>query len=159
MTLHFCFLFFCFYSCTTKTLMPSNVKADQSATLLKQWKESAHKALIVPPNQVSKHSSCSTSTPRPLYEPVLFFRHSKVTQVFSLISLAKRKQSPLPTTLNSYSIFQTQGEKGRGFNLLIQRSHLERALFFKVWVGRMSPSDQTVAPLEPVTSSIRISLN
>lgn len=54
-----------------------------------------------------------------------------VIQVFSLISLAKKQQSPLPTTLNL------------GINLLIQGSLHESALFFKVWVGRMNPNDQT----------------
>lgn len=55
-----------------------------------------------------------------------------VIQVFGLISLAKKKKRfPLPTTLNL------------GFNLLIQGSLHESALFFKVWVGRMNPNDQT----------------
>lgn len=47
----------------------------------------------------------------------------------------------------------------KGFNFLIQGSLHESALFFKVWVGRMSPNAQTVAPLKTVTSLIRTSLN
>lgn len=52
-----------------------------------------------------------------------------VKQVLGLISLAKRERSSLPTTLNL------------GFNLLIQGFLHESALFFKVWVGRMTPDD------------------
>lgn len=47
----------------------------------------------------------------------------------------------------------------KGLNLLIQGSLHDSALYFRVWVGRMIPVDQTVAPLKRVTSLIRTSLN
>lgn len=122
---------------------------------------SAHRALIVLLNKGSKNSNCSITSSRPLYEPVLFCRRLKgnpVMQVFSLISLAKRKRSPSAYHFELIFNISNLGWGRNGFNLLIQGSLLESALFL-VWVGRMSPNDQTVALLKAVTSSFWISLN
>lgn len=77
-----------------------------------------------------------------------------VTQVFNLLGLAKGKWFPHPIALKSTSIYQTWGPKETGLIYLIQVPLTEYRHLFKVWVGSMTPEDQTVAVVKIVTSSI-----